>query len=56
MRVLLIIATTLLVAACGTKGPLYLPKPLPAAQKPAPPLPPAPAERPIPAETAPVPK
>jgi predicted small lipoprotein YifL len=56
MRVLLILAMALFLSACGTKGPLYMPKPVPAAQKPAPPLPPAAPERPLPAEAAPVPK
>lgn len=37
MRVLLsLIACALLVAACGYKGPLYLPKDKPSKQKPAP--------------------
>jgi predicted small lipoprotein YifL len=58
MRVLLIVITTgLFMGGCGTKGPLYLPKPDAGAQKPAPIiLPPAPPERPVPAETAPAPK
>lgn len=32
---LLLIALAALLAACGYKGPLYLPKPKPEAQKPA---------------------
>jgi predicted small lipoprotein YifL len=58
MRVLiLLLAAGLLTSGCGTKGPLYLPKPDAASQKPAPiPIPPSPPERPVPAETAPVPK
>lgn len=38
MRALIsLIALAALLAACGYKGPLYLPKPKPEAQKPAPP-------------------
>ncbi len=38
MRALLsLIALAVLLSACGSKGPLYLPKPKPEAQKPAPP-------------------
>jgi len=38
MRILpLLIALAVLLAGCGYKGPLVLPKPKPAAQKPAPP-------------------
>jgi predicted small lipoprotein YifL len=37
MRVLpLLVALATLSSACGYKGPLYLPKPKPEAQKPAP--------------------
>ena len=44
MRALLsLIALAVSIAACGYKGPLYLPKPKPVAQKPAP-HPPAPSE------------
>jgi predicted small lipoprotein YifL len=41
---LLLIAVAVLLAACGYKGPLYLPKDKPAAKKPAPakPAPPVP--------------
>jgi predicted small lipoprotein YifL len=39
MRALLsLIALVVSIAGCGYKGPLYLPKPKPEAQKPAPPL------------------
>lgn len=42
MRILIpLIVCTGLLAGCGYKGPLYLPKPKPEAQKPAP----APADR-----------
>ena len=51
MRVLLpLIALAVLLAGCGNKGPLTLPKPKPGSQKPAPPpaappaVPPAPQE------------
>ena len=38
MRALIsLIALAALLVACGYKGPLYLPKPKPEAQKPAPP-------------------
>lgn len=38
MRALLsLIAVAVWIAGCGYKGPLYLPKPKPEAQKPAPP-------------------
>jgi predicted small lipoprotein YifL len=57
MRALLVLLTAALVAGCGTKGPLYLPKPVPAAQKPGPLITPAPTpERPTPSEAAPPPK
>jgi predicted small lipoprotein YifL len=40
MRTLLtLIALAVLIAACGTKGPLYLPKPKPGTQKPGEPAP-----------------
>jgi len=40
MRALLsLIALAVSIAGCGYKGPLYLPKPKPEAQKPAPPPP-----------------
>ena len=43
MRALLLLVTCVLVlSACGYRGPLYLPKPKPEAQKPAPPTTPAP--------------
>jgi predicted small lipoprotein YifL len=43
MRILLsLIALVMALAACGSKGPLYLPKPKPGAQKPA--APPAPGQ------------
>jgi len=35
--VVLLIASALIVAGCGYKGPLVLPKPKPEAKKPAPP-------------------
>jgi predicted small lipoprotein YifL len=58
MRVPIILFTiALLTGGCGTKGPLYLPKPVPATQKPAPPVvPPAEPERPTPAQSVPAPK
>lgn len=46
MRALLpLIALAVLLAGCGTKGPLYLPKPKPGTQKPGQPTP-APPELP----------
>ena len=46
MRALLaLIALAVLLAGCGNKGPLYLPKPKPGAQKPGEPTP-APPELP----------
>ncbi len=40
MRALLpLIALAVLLAGCGTKGPLYLPKPKPGTQKPGEPTP-----------------
>lgn len=46
MRALLpLIALAVLLAGCGTKGPLYLPKPKPGTQKPGEPTP-APPELP----------
>ena len=40
MRALLpLIALAVLLAGCGTKGPLYLPKPKPGTQKPGEPAP-----------------
>jgi predicted small lipoprotein YifL len=57
MRILPVLAAGLFIGACGTKGPLYLPKPVPAAQKPLPVVvPPAAPERPTPAESTPAPK
>jgi predicted small lipoprotein YifL len=45
MRALLpLIIAVLLLAGCGYKGPLYLPKPKPEAQKPAPPPVPVPQQ------------
>jgi len=41
----LLIALAASLAACGYKGPLYLPKPKPEAQKPAPPPAPQPDEK-----------
>ena len=56
MRLLLILLTTgVLLNGCGTKGPLYLPKPKPSKQPGAVVTPPAGPERPTPAETAPEP-
>ena len=46
-------AIAILIAGCGYKAPLYLPKPKPAAQKPAAPASvPAPAASPAPAAPA----
>ena len=42
---LFLIALALSAAGCGYKGPLYLPKPKPEAQKPAPPSAAQPDER-----------
>jgi predicted small lipoprotein YifL len=42
--VLASLAALLILAGCGYKGPLYLPKPKPAAQQPAQPAPAQPAE------------
>lgn len=58
MRILLMLSIAgLLLGGCGTKGPLYMPKPAPGEQKPVPQvIPPAPPERPVPAETIPAPK
>ena len=42
---LLLIVLSSMLAACGYKGPLYLPKPKPAAQKPAAPPAPQPQEK-----------
>jgi len=39
---LLLVACVFVLSACGYRGPLYLPKPKPEAQKPAPANPPAP--------------
>jgi predicted small lipoprotein YifL len=39
-----LILLAVLLAGCGFKGPLYLPKPIPEAQKPAPKPAPAPAQ------------
>jgi predicted small lipoprotein YifL len=45
MRVSLVLLVVLLMlAGCGYKGPLYLPKPKPAVQQPAQPAPAQPAE------------
>jgi len=38
---LLLVACVLVLSACGYRGPLYLPKPKPEAQKPGPAAPPA---------------
>lgn len=47
MRALLpLIALAVLLAGCGTKGPLYLPKPKPGTQKPGEPVP-APPDLPM---------
>jgi predicted small lipoprotein YifL len=59
MRFLLLstFAASVFLSGCGTKGPLYLPKPVPAEQRPGTlVIPPAAPERPTPAESAPVPK
>lgn len=42
--VLSVLVLTSVLAACGYKGPLYLPKPKPEAQRPAPPPAPAPQQ------------
>jgi predicted small lipoprotein YifL len=45
MRALLpLIVLAAMLAGCGNKGPLYLPKPKPEAKKPAPPPAPAPQQ------------
>lgn len=58
MRTLIILlAFSLSAAACGYRGPLYLPKDKAAATKPAPPASAgAPQERPTPSEAAPAPQ
>ena len=59
MRLFLILVTTgVLLSGCGTKGPLYLPKPTTSSKQPGTVVAPPPAgpERPTPAETTPEPK
>jgi hypothetical protein len=58
MRLLpILIMTALFLSACGVKGPLYLPAPAAPSQQPGPLVtPPTGPERPVPAETAPVPR
>ena len=57
MRLLLVLLSLAWLAACGYKGPLYLPESKAAAGKPPAIVHPEPApDRPVPAETAPAPK
>jgi predicted small lipoprotein YifL len=55
---IILLGFTVLAAACGYRGPLYLPKDKPAAAKPATVAPPvgAPQVRPTPSEAAPAPQ
>ena len=48
MRLLLAILLAVMLGGCGHKGPLYLSKPKPDAQKPAPPVAVLPDERELP--------
>lgn len=48
MRPLFVILVAVMLGGCGHKGPLYLSKPKPEAQKPAPPVAVRPDERELP--------
>ena len=57
MRSLIVLLVGAWLAGCGYKAPLYLPKPKAEGRKaPGLVLPPPPAERPVPSESAPAPK